>query len=80
MDIGASTGGFTDVLLNNEAKKIFAVDVGFNQLHEKIKKGTFFHFEMSTKTQLVNPISEAVNREQTGRVECTRFDYKAFQL
>ena len=38
LDIGASTGGFTDVLLNYKAKKIFAVDVGTNQLHEKLKK------------------------------------------
>ena len=38
LDIGASTGGFTDVLLNYKAKKIFAVDVGFNQLHERLKR------------------------------------------
>ena len=38
LDIGASTGGFTDVLLNYKAKKIFAVDVGYNQLHERLKK------------------------------------------
>jgi len=38
LDIGASTGGFTDVLLNYKAAKIFAVDVGFNQLHERLKK------------------------------------------
>lgn len=31
IDIGASTGGFTDVLLQNNAKKIYAVDVGFGQ-------------------------------------------------
>ena len=38
LDIGASTGGFTEVLLHFNAKKIFAVDVGLNQLHEKLKK------------------------------------------
>ncbi len=38
MDLGASTGGFTDVLIQRGAKKIFAVDVGRNQLHEKLKK------------------------------------------
>jgi len=38
LDIGASTGGFTEVLLKNKAKKIYSIDVGTNQLHEKLKK------------------------------------------
>ena len=36
VDIGASTGGFTDCLLQNGASKIFAVDVGECLLHERI--------------------------------------------
>ncbi len=38
LDIGSSTGGFTEVLLKNNAKKIYSVDVGTNQLHEKLRK------------------------------------------
>lgn len=37
LDLGASTGGFTDVLLQHGAAKVYAVDVGHNQLHEKLR-------------------------------------------
>ncbi len=37
MDIGASTGGFTDCMLQNGAKKVFSVDVGYGQLAWKLR-------------------------------------------
>lgn len=38
MDIGASTGGFTDCMLQNGAKKVFAVDVGYGQFAWKLRR------------------------------------------
>ena len=38
IDLGSSTGGFTDVLIQRGTQKVYAIDVGTNQLHEKLKK------------------------------------------
>jgi 23S rRNA (cytidine1920-2'-O)/16S rRNA (cytidine1409-2'-O)-methyltransferase len=61
-DIGASTGGFSDCLLQNGAKKIYAIDVGYGQLHWKLVKDervvsmerqNFRHFDLD---QIKEPI------------------------
>jgi 23S rRNA (cytidine1920-2'-O)/16S rRNA (cytidine1409-2'-O)-methyltransferase len=37
LDVGASIGGFTDVLLQRGAARVLAVDVGYGQLHERLR-------------------------------------------
>lgn len=37
LDLGTSTGGFADVCLQNNVRQIYCVDVGTNQIHNKIK-------------------------------------------
>lgn len=37
LDVGASTGGFTDCLLQSGARRVYAVDVGYGQFHAKLR-------------------------------------------
>ena len=48
IDIGSSTGGFTEVLLERKAKLIFAVDVGYGELHPKLRDNP--HIKVLEKT------------------------------
>lgn len=38
LDVGSSTGGFTDFMLQNGARKVYAVDCGTNQIHYKLRQ------------------------------------------
>lgn len=48
LDIGSSTGGFTQILLQNNIKKVTCVDVGSNQLHEKLREDERIEFFENT--------------------------------
>jgi len=63
LDLGASTGGFTEVLLSKKVKKIYAVDVGSNQLHEKLKKNPRIINIPKTNARYLNKyiINEIIN-------------------
>ena len=57
LDIGSSTGGFTDVLLKRGAKKVYSVDVGYGQLDWKIRNNkNVFVYEKTNARYLDNTI------------------------
>jgi 23S rRNA (cytidine1920-2'-O)/16S rRNA (cytidine1409-2'-O)-methyltransferase len=43
LDVGASTGGFSDVMLKAGAERIIALDVGYGQLHERLRQDPRVH-------------------------------------
>lgn len=52
LDVGSSTGGFTDYALQNGAKQVYAVDVGTDQLHPSLQKHG--RIELHEKTDIRN--------------------------
>lgn len=63
MDIGASTGGFTDCMLQNGAKKVYAVDVGYGQFAWKLRQDPRVVCMEKTNIRYVTPedIWDALN-------------------
>ena len=63
MDVGSSTGGFTDVLLTNGAAKVFAVDSGTNQLAWKLRQDSrvIVHEQTSARILTDAHITQAVD-------------------
>ncbi len=63
MDIGASTGGFTDCMLQNGAKKVFSIDVGYGQFAWKLRTDSRVVCMERTNIRYVTPedIGEAID-------------------
>ncbi|WP_312654366.1 TlyA family RNA methyltransferase [Proteiniclasticum sp.] len=65
LDIGASTGGFTDVMLQSGAQKVYAVDVGYGQFAWKLRTDPRvvclerMNFRYATKEEIQDPIDFA---------------------
>ena len=55
LDIGASTGGFTDCLLQNGAKKVITVDVGTNQIDWKLRNDERVEVRENTNARYLKP-------------------------
>ena len=61
MDAGISTGGFADCLLQHGAKKIYGIDVGYGQLHEKIRNDPRVVVHERTNLRELRNLDEAVD-------------------
>ena len=63
MDVGSSTGGFTDVLLTNGAARVYAVDSGTNQLAWKLRQDerVIVHEQTSARILTESHIPEAID-------------------
>ena len=63
LDIGASTGGFTDCLLQHEAKLVIAVDTGYGQLDMKLRRDPRVRLLEKTNARYLRPeqVEEAID-------------------
>jgi len=61
VDVGASTGGFTDCLLQHGAGKVYAIDVGYGELHWKLRNDPRVIVMERTNARYVDGFPEAVS-------------------
>jgi len=61
LDAGISTGGFTDCLLQRGAKKVYGVDVGYGDVHEKIRTDERLVLLEKTNLRILESVGELVD-------------------
>lgn len=61
LDAGLSTGGFTDCLLQHGAARVYGVDVGYGQVHNKIRSDTRVVIMERTNVRYLDPLPELVD-------------------
>jgi 23S rRNA (cytidine1920-2'-O)/16S rRNA (cytidine1409-2'-O)-methyltransferase len=61
VDVGSSTGGFTDCLIQHGAKRVFAIDVGYGILHWKIRNDPRVIVMERTNARYVEELPETIN-------------------
>ena len=60
-DFGASTGGFTDCLLQRDAARVYGIDVGYGQLHERIRRDQRVVVMEKCNVRLLESLPEAID-------------------
>ncbi|MBA3954150.1 TlyA family RNA methyltransferase [Candidatus Dependentiae bacterium] len=61
LDAGLSTGGFTDCLLQRGAQKVYGIDVGYGQVHEKIRQDPRVIVKERTNLRYLEDVGERVD-------------------
>ncbi len=59
LDIGASTGGFTDCLLQHGAAQVFAIDTGYGQIDFRLRNDPRVHL-LEKQTRAISPVKNSV--------------------
>ena len=78
LDVGSSTGGFTDYALQHGAKKVIAVDVGTNQLHPSLRGDK--RIELYEKTDIREFASRQVGKQASMNIDFILFDVSFISL
>ena len=81
MDIGASTGGFTDCMLQNGAVKVYAVDVGYGQLAWKLRTDErVVNMERTNiRSLMIDEVQRVIIRENQ-EIELTYTEFEILKL
>lgn len=61
LDVGSSTGGFTDYALKHGAAKVICVEVGTNQLHQSLRDNPYIELHEQTDIRSINKLTDSID-------------------